>query len=56
MKIFYIYIFLPLIWCIVCAYFGWRHNRNKARYMSEDDNDLIVHHAIIEVAKKEEER
>jgi len=56
MKILYIYLVLFVVGCACYALLGWRHNRNKMRYMSEDDNDLIVHHAIIEVAKKEEER
>ena len=54
MKILYTYGVASFISIVAYAYFGWRHHRNKARYMSEDDNDLIVHHAIIEVAKKEE--
>ena len=53
-KILYIYGVLSLISIVAYAYLSWRNNRNKARYMSEDDNDLIVHRAIIEVAKKKE--
>jgi len=54
MKIFYIYIFLPLIWCIICAYFGWRHHCNKTRYLSEEDNNFIVHKAWIKAGKEKE--
>ena len=54
MKILYTYGVASFISIVAYAYLGWSHNRNKMRYMSEDDNDLIVHRAIIEVAKKEE--
>jgi len=56
MKILYTYGVASFISIVAYSYFGWRHNRNKMRYMSEDDNDLIVHRAWIKAGKKEEER
>lgn len=55
------YGFAVIAFALTWGLLGWKHSKNKDVYLNdksqlrEDDNNLIVHRAIIEVAKKREE-